>query len=346
MNNKVNYTAVGFLALLGLTLILGFSYWLLKPTVDQRTSIYNVYFDESVLGLNIDAPVKYRGISVGKVSKLRISPYNSEQVEVRIKILSTTPIKENTAAKLTAQGITGLSYINLSMGDHNAPALASKENQEYPVIKTIPSFFEDFENTLGKVSTNLSSTLVRTSELLNDENQKQITLLLARSASFMDKLERVLDNRTIANVQESVENLESISHKLERGLDKRTMANVQDSVENFESVSHKLDMMMPNIDAFMEKSIVWENNIHTSLASIMTSYLGIKSSMIEFERAVSGGEFNMKEIGADLIPTINNTLLEMQELIVNVEGSLNQHSRSPGDILFKQEEIKKGPGEK
>ncbi len=320
MNNKVNYTVVGFLVLFGLTLILGFSYWLLKPTVDQETSIYNIYFDESVLGLNIDAPVKYRGISVGKVAKLRISPYNSEQVEVQIKILSTTPIKENTAAKLTAQGITGLSYINLSMGDHNAPALECNEGHKYPVIKTIPSFFEDFEKSLGTVSTNLSTTLVRTSELLNDDNQEQVTLLLTRSASLMDKLDRVLDNRTITNVQ--------------------------DSIENLESVSHKLDMMMPNIDAFIEKSIVWENNIHESLSSIMSSYLGIKSSMTEFERAVSSGEFNMKEIGADLIPTINNTLLEMQELIINVEGSLNEHSRSPADILFKQEEIKKGPGEK
>ncbi len=320
MNNKVNYTIIGFLVLMGLVMILGFSYWLLKPTVDEQTRIYTVYFDESVLGLNIDAPVKYRGISVGKVSKLRISPKNSEQVEVQIKILTTTPIKENTAAKLTAQGITGLSYINLSMGDHNAPALMSKGDQVYPVIKSIPSFFEDFEKSLGSVSTKLSATLTKTEQLLSDENQEQISLLLVRSAGLMDKLEKVLDNRTINNVQ--------------------------NSIENFESISKKFDKVVPNIDVFIEKSIAWEDNIHNSLASIMTSYLGIKSSMVEFERAVSNGEFNLKEISLDITPTINNTLLEMQELIINLENTLNQHNRSPGDILFKQEEIKKGPGEK
>ena len=320
MNNKVNYTVVGFLVLSGLVLILGFTYWLLKPTADQETSIYNIYFDESVLGLNIDAPVKYRGISVGKVTHLRISPDNSEQVEVRIKILSTTPIKEHTAAKLTSQGITGLSYINLSMGHHTAKPLERKGDEEYPVIKTIPSFFEDFSKTLGSVSTDLSSTLNKTSKLLNEENQKQVGLILVRAASVIGKLEQVLDNRTINNVQ--------------------------NTVENIESMSRKLDSVIPNIDSFIEKSIEWEGNIHNSLASIMQSYLGIKSSMAEFERAVSNGEFNLKEISVDVVPTINNTLIEMQELIINLEDSLNQHNRSPGDILFKQEEIKKGPGEK
>jgi len=108
MNNKVNYTLIGFLVLAGVAMILGFSYWLLKPTVETETTKYNIYFDESVLGLNIDAPVKYRGIRVGKVSHLRISPTNSERVEVQITILKSTPIKESTVARLTHRGLLDL----------------------------------------------------------------------------------------------------------------------------------------------------------------------------------------------------------------------------------------------
>ncbi|MCD6173347.1 MAG: MCE family protein, partial [Sulfurimonas sp.] len=86
-----------------------FTYWLVKPTAEQEVRKYNIHFDESVHGLNMDAAVKYRGISVGKVTKLKINPKNTEQVEVLITILKTTPIKEDTVAQLTAQGITGLS---------------------------------------------------------------------------------------------------------------------------------------------------------------------------------------------------------------------------------------------
>lgn len=320
MNNKVNYALVGFFVLLSFVLMFGFTYWMLKPSQEHETQKYLIYFDESVLGLNIDAPVKYRGISVGKVSRLRISPTNSEQVEVLVTILKTTPIKANTIAKLTAQGITGLTYINLSLGSNDAPALEVKEGYEYPVIKTAPSFFENFEKSLGSVSSQLSSTLGRTEELLNDENQKQLSLLLNKTASVMNKIDKALDEKTIENIQKSVQHMESFSEKL--------------------------DAIMPNVDKFINKSIVWEDDISNSLGSIMQSYLGIKASMKEIKRAVESGEFNLKDITADIIPTMNNTLLEMQGLMIKFEDVLERYERSPSDILYKTEEIKKAPGEK
>ena len=320
MNNKVNYTLVGLLVLLGLTMILAFSYWLLKPTADEKTKQYIVYFDESVLGLNIDAPVKYRGITVGKVNRLKINPNNSEQVEVLVTILRTTPVKVDTAAKLTAQGITGLSYINLSMGGNFSKTLTKLEGAQYPVIKSMPSFFENFEKSLGSVSSNLSSTLVQTEKLLNDDNQEQVALLLKRTAGFMDRLERLLDDKTI----ESLHN----------------------SAQNVESVSAKVDKVIPNIDTFIDKSVKWEENIHKSMDSIMVSYLGITLSMDEIRRAISSGEFNIKEITSDLVPTMNNTLLDMQDVMIKFQNTLNQYDRSPSDILYKQEELKKAPGEK
>ncbi len=319
MNNKVNYTAVGLLVLFGFILIFGFTYWLLKPSAESETAKYLIHFDESVMGLNIDAPVKYRGINVGKVSQLRINPKNSEQVEVLVTILKSTPIKSSTVAKLTAQGITGLSYINLSLGDNNAPSLKVSKGEKYPIIKTVPSFFENFEQTLGTVSTKLSNTLTKTQKLLNDENQVQITLLLKRSAGFMERMERTLSDETIINFHETMKNLAS--------------------------TSKKVDSIMPKVDVFVDKSIVWEDKISLSFDSIMTSYLDIKSSMNEVKRAVASGEFNIKEITGDVAVSMNNTLVEMQHLIIETEGVLNRYERSPSDILFKQEEIKKGPGE-
>ncbi len=87
MNNRVNYTFVGLLVIIGFTMIMIFSYWLLKPEQEKETKKYLIRFDESVLGLNVDSVVKYRGIDVGKVSSIKISPKNTEQVEVLITIL-------------------------------------------------------------------------------------------------------------------------------------------------------------------------------------------------------------------------------------------------------------------
>ncbi len=320
MNNRVNYTLVGLLVLLGVFALIAFSYWMMKPSKISDTKIYGIHFNESVLGLNIDAPVKYRGISVGKVTHIGINEANFEQVEVLVSVLNSTPIKEDTVAQLTAQGITGLSYINLSLGSNTAPTLQAKAGEKYPIIKTVPSFLTNFEQSFGNVSSHLSSTLGKTEELLGEKNQEQFSILLQKTASIMDKMDKLLDDTTIKHMQNSAKNIDSFSKKM--------------------------DKLVPNVERFIEKSEAWEDKITLSFESIMQSYLGMKGSMEEIKRAVSSGEFNLKEITADVVPTMNNTLLEMQDFLIHFDSVLQEYKKSPSDLLFKRVEEKKAPGEK
>lgn len=320
MNNRVNYTFVGLIVLFGIVMMAAFAYWMLRPSTEAESKKYAINFDESVLGLNLDAPVKYRGISVGKVISIGINERDAQQVRVVVDILKTTPVKSDTVAKLTAQGITGLSYINLSLGSNDAEPLRIKEGDKYPIIKTIPSFFENFEKSLGSVSSQLSSTLDQTQKLLNDDNQKQMSLLLERSANVLQKMEKLLDDKTITHLQSSAQNMDEFSYKL--------------------------NAVMPNIDNFIIKSEAWENKISTSFESIMGSYVGIRGSMDEIKRAVASGEFNIKEISSEVLPTMNSTFLEMQELMINVEETLKNYNKSPSDILYKQRENREAPGER
>lgn len=319
MDNRVNYTLVGFFVLVSIAMMLFFAYWLIRPSDKDQMKNYHIYFNESVLGLNIDAPVKYRGIEVGKVKNLAINPKNSEQVEVLISIVKSTPIKVDTLARLTPQGITGLSYINLSMGSDSSKKLQKKDGELYPVIGTEPSLYNQLEESFGSVSENLNNTLIQTSKMLNEQNQKELSLLLSNGAEFMQKMNQMLDEKTIKSFQNS-------------------MANI-------ESTTKKIDALIPNVDRFLDSSVAWEDNISASMFSIKESYLGISSSMDEIKRAVASGEFNFKEISNGVIPNINNTLLEMQEMMIKVEDSLDRYNRSPSDIIFKGEAIKKGPGE-
>ena len=316
MNNKVNYTLIGIAVLLGLIGMFGFAYWMLKPSHDEAMQKYLIYFDESVFGLNLDAPVKYRGINVGKVVRLRINPKNTEQVEVTVNILKSTPIKENTVAKLTAQGITGLTYINLTQGKNDAPPLKVKEGEKYPVIKTVPSFFEHFERSLGDVSTQLSTTLFQTQKLLNDENQKQIALLLKRTANVMDKIDRLLNEQTLKHFHNSMRNLESISAKV--------------------------DATVPKIDIFIDKSIEWEKSINGSFDSITQTYLHMDDTMKNMAQSFSKAEHGFNVMSQH----VNNTLLESQNVMIDLQNTLQEFDHNPSNILYKKTELKKAPGER
>jgi phospholipid/cholesterol/gamma-HCH transport system substrate-binding protein len=167
------------------------------------------------------------------------------------------------------------------------------------------------------MSTKLSSTLSQTHKLLNDENQEQIKLLLRSSAMLMSKLDKTLDEETIKNIQASMKNLNS--------------------------VTAKVDKMAPNINMFINKSVEWEDKIALSFDSIMKSYVGIKSAMDEIKRAIASGEFNIKDIAGDVVPTMNSTLLEMQELMISLDSMMQRYERSPGDVIIKLEETKKVP---
>lgn len=319
MNNRVNYPLVGFLVLICFTLLLSFSYWLLKPEQADETKKYLIRFDESVLGLNIDSTVKYRGIDVGKVTNIRINPKNSEQVEVLITILKTTPIKEKTVAKLTSQGITGLSYINLNLGDNNAPFLKTQEGEEYPIIKTIPSLLENIEKSMGTVSDKVSKVLSKAEQLLKDENQQNVSLLLEKIAIFMIKMEQLLDEKSIIHF-----------HNI---------------LENTDNITKKTDKLIPRIDQLVTDTSDFETSLLQDVNSITKSFLALRTAMNEIQKAVANGDFNFKEITKDTIPTLNNTLIQMENLMIKLEESLKNFNRSPADIIFKTEEIKKGPGE-
>jgi phospholipid/cholesterol/gamma-HCH transport system substrate-binding protein len=321
MNNRVNYVVIGILVLMGIASMVLFGYWLLKPTKESQMQRYAIYFNESVLGLNLDAPVKYKGLNVGKVVALSIRKSNSEQVEVLVEILKDTPIKTSTEAQLTSQGITGLSYINLTINkDIDAKPLAAKEEEEYPAIKSVPSIFIKLENRFIDISEDLADTLQKTSRLLSDKNQDEISILLKSSALLISKANAILDDNTTQNFR--------------------------DSMKNLKSSSEKLDKLLPKAEEFIDKSGKFEDDVAASFKSIENSYIGIQDAINSFKVALDGGEFNLKEMSSDVLPSINNTFLDMQNLILKIQEMINKHERSPADLMFMQEEIKKGPGEK
>ncbi len=320
MNNKVNYKLIGLTVLFGFFMIFGFTYWLLKPSSKDEVQKYLIFFNESVSGLNINAPVKYRGISVGKVVDLRINPANIEQVQATVEILKSTPIKETTVAKLTAQGITGLTYINLSLGDNNAPLLKVKQGEKYPIIQSVPSLFKNVEKSLGGLSTQLSDMLEKANAFLNDANRKQIQRTLQHTANILEHVDKLLDDKTVQHLQASATNI-----------DKFTM---------------QLTELAPQMDKFIAKSILWEHNTSASFAGITQSYLDMGITMDNMGTSFANVQKDVHNVSLNIIPTLNETLHQIQNSMIEFNELMQEYKRSPSDILFKETNAKRGPGEK
>jgi phospholipid/cholesterol/gamma-HCH transport system substrate-binding protein len=145
----------------------------------QKYDLYLAIENESVAGLNVNAPVKYNGVDVGKVRHIHLDPENTEQVNLLFAIERGTPIKEDTVAVLKTQGLTGIAYVELSGGTRDSPPLRATVEGRYPVIRTKPSLSARLENILTSVLAKLDSTTSNINAMLSDENKAALKNALA-----------------------------------------------------------------------------------------------------------------------------------------------------------------------
>jgi phospholipid/cholesterol/gamma-HCH transport system substrate-binding protein len=176
----VNYALVGaFVLLLGAVLVGGVLWLASGGAWQKKYDLYQAIEDESVAGLNLNAPVKYNGVDVGKVSQIQLDAANPERVLLMFAIERGTPIKEDTVAILKTQGLTGIAYVELSGGAAQSPPLRATAGNPYPVIRTQPSLAARLENVLSSVLGKLDSTSNNINAMLSKENQAALKSALA-----------------------------------------------------------------------------------------------------------------------------------------------------------------------
>jgi phospholipid/cholesterol/gamma-HCH transport system substrate-binding protein len=140
---------------------------------DVRFAQYVVTTTSSVSGLKTEAPVRYRGVDVGRVEAIRIEPGISGRIHIRIGVQEDTPITKSTYAQLGYQGVTGLAYVSLN-DDGTSSELLKAGGREPPRIDLRPSVFDSSLDLVAAVN-ELSG---RMNDLLNEENRRLVTRVL------------------------------------------------------------------------------------------------------------------------------------------------------------------------
>jgi paraquat-inducible protein B len=153
---------------------------------------YVAYFPGSVKGLQVGAPVDFRGVTIGQVTDIKVL-FNPEEVKARIPVVMELEpteievvgrgeiiaasedaerlIKAGFRAQLQSQSLlTGLLFVNLDFYP-NAPVRLVGGDEPYPEIPTIPSGFEQLQQSAGDVAARLPALLDQLNGLLTDLNQ-------------------------------------------------------------------------------------------------------------------------------------------------------------------------------
>lgn len=194
METKVSFSIVGAFVLVLGAILIAVALWLAAGGAWQKD--YDTFWaieNESVAGLNLNAPVKYNGVEVGKVQRIDLDRANPERVILSFAIERGTPVKEDTIAVLKTQGLTGITYVELSGGALNSPLLRAIEPNLYPVIQTKPSLSARLENVLSSVLGKLDSTSNNINSILSQDNQAAFKNILSNTAQATAKMGPLID---------------------------------------------------------------------------------------------------------------------------------------------------------
>jgi paraquat-inducible protein B len=229
MNRQANPVLIGAFILGALALaiagVLVFASGTFTPVLKNI-----IYFDGSINGLSVGAPVKLKGVTVGKVSDIRVvfdadqgkimTPviiefqpqmfYNLEGREVGkgqpvdIKHL----IERGLRAQLQLQSlVTGQLFVDVDFRPETHARMVAGDNPVYPEIPSIPSPKEQIENTIDEV--------VATVRKMPLEETMQAVL------SSIMALEKLLKSPEIASSLATLDRTLKDMHQLVRHLDQK-----------------------------------------------------------------------------------------------------------------------------
>lgn len=160
-------------------------------TLFKRTNKYVLFFDGSIKGLSIGAPVVLRGVKIGAVKDIHLV-YDLKIEDLAIPVIieiessriSNLPkklsiddyeelVKTGLHAKLDIQSfITGQLMIALDFRENNTAKLHNIASQypEIPTLPTSPDIFELMDDLpINEIADDLEQTVAGLNQLINSE---------------------------------------------------------------------------------------------------------------------------------------------------------------------------------
>lgn len=246
MENRSHAIATGLFALfLGSVLVLCL-WWFSDDR--ELTRDYVLVSNGSVNGLNVQARVRYRGMSAGSVTDIGIDPESPRQILVRIRIRADLPVTPQTRASLGTQGVTGLAYVQLDDNGEAAPFPA--DGDEPPRLALEAGLMDQIADNALAAAMRFKQVADRISALFNDENAERLSTSIARLESAVSGIDTTFKDapKTLAAVRAvfNDENLASLAATLNNL--ERTSAAAEPTMVEMRKLLAQIAEMSSRID--------------------------------------------------------------------------------------------------
>ncbi len=331
-------TLVGLFVVLGAALLLG-SVLAISGGLGSAGVPHRAYFKYAG-GVQPGAAVRYGGLMVGKVDRVRVDPANSTRIEIDFMIDRATPVKTDSIAKITTLGPLTDNYVEITTGSQQAAVLppgseiASAEMFGLPQLgDAVQAMLPDVQRTLAKVGVSLDGlqiTLARANDLLNDRNRATIAHSLANADQLLAE--------TRPKVNQSLDGVNKLLNDAQPKV-AATLSNIQDLtakltplLDDVKKVSTQADDTLAHVDAALMEN---RADVRASVTSLRDALAKSTALLDHLNQSLDQNSDNIDEL-LDNIRVSTENLKSLTETLRSSPSSLirgiHVEDRKPGGV--------------
>lgn len=291
--------AVGLFVIIGLAISFVSILWLGMSHYFEEGKYYVAFFDESVQGLDRDSPVKYRGVSVGRVESISVAP-DSTMIQVILKMENEFMPSDELIAQLKSVGITGIMFVELDRKRHSDRniLLQPELTFDYPVIATKPSEIKQF---IGGVS-----------DVLKQINALDMPGIAAGIKSTLDEIKLAVSNLK----------MEELSYSIKTSLNTwdRALNSVNKAATSFNALSSNADKTIS----------VNEKELREAIAGFNQSMKNASILIGQGAKLIKNTDSSINKLMLHLVIVLQN----MEKASDNLSRTLEVIADQPSQLLF------------
>ncbi|PTR08442.1 phospholipid/cholesterol/gamma-HCH transport system substrate-binding protein [Nitrosospira sp. Nsp5] len=185
MENRAHALTAGLFVILLSAAIAVATMWFSGGTATRDK--YLLVSEFPVNGLNPQAVVRYRGVSIGKVESIRLDPKTPHLILIRIAVDPDLELTKNVYAQLGYQGLTGLAFVQLNDDGKQAERLQT-DSDNPAQIPFRPSALDSIAESGQLLLSNANGLMERLNLLLSDQNQTRFSHILENTEGLTGRL--------------------------------------------------------------------------------------------------------------------------------------------------------------
>lgn len=271
MKSKAVHTILFFIT--AVSIFIGIFIVLNQDILSEKHILAETYLNESVQGLEIGAPVKYRGVEIGLVKEITFVYQEYKEVNHNNLILIRFGLKPDIFEKiqqqvekglrlrLVIQGITGIGYLEADYPKEYQEKINLTWQPKYPYIPSETSLIKHFNTSAESMLVQLQEiNLHQTLDNLNQTTEK-LNIIIENIAlvEISQQTKQLLQELTLTaqNINNFIENNQQDAEK--------TIQIAQKNVTTLQKLLKKIDyivnMQEENIEASIENTYIISHNL-------------------------------------------------------------------------------------